>query len=270
MNHKTTSILLVAALVLLGVAGVGCQKLKARDQLNKGVQAFRGGAYPVAVEHFKQAVALDPNYPIARSYLAASYMYQYIPGAESEENLRMAKAADEEYRKVLEQDPKNGNAMLAIAQLNFHQKNLDDALVWYKKALAVNPNDKTAYYTIGVIAWSKAYPARMTARAELGMRPEDPGPLKDKKVREPLREKSMAIIDDGTQALEKALALDPEYDDAMAYMNLLYREKADLEDSAAAYKQDIETADKWIDKTVETKKIKAARMPSTGGITNTQ
>jgi len=270
MNHRTTSILLVAALVLLGVAGVGCQKLKARDQLNKGVQAFRGGAYPVAVEHFKQAVALDPNYPIARSYLAASYMYQYIPGAESEENLRMAKAAEDEYRKVLDQDPRNGNAMLAIAQLKFHQKNLDEALDWYKKAIAINPNDKTAYYTIGVIAWSKAYPARMTVRAELGMRPEDPGPLKDKKVRDGLREKNLAIIDEGTQALEKALGLDPEYDDAMAYMNLLYRERADLEDSAAAYGQDIGTANKWIDKTVETKRIKAAKTANTGGITSSQ
>ena len=35
----------------------------------------------------------------------------------------------------------------------------------------------------------------MEARAELGMKPEDPGPLKDKKIREELAAKSLPIID---------------------------------------------------------------------------
>lgn len=269
MNRRYASTVLIFALAALSIAGLGCQKLKARDELNKGVQAFRNGAYPAAVEHFKTAIALDPNYPVARAYLATSYMMQYIPGAESEENLRMAKAAHDEFLKVLEQDPKNANAMLAIAQLYFNQKKLDEAEEWYKKALEVNPNDKTAYYTIGVIAWTKTFQPRMKARAELGMKPEDPGPLRDRKVREKLRETNLPIIEAGMAALEKALAIDPEYDDAMAYMNLLYRERADLQDTAEAYKKDTEMADKWVDKTLETKKLKASRMPS-GGITSGQ
>ena len=36
------------------------------------------------------------------------------------------------------------------------------------------------------------------------------------------------IIDEGMADLQKALDIDKEYDDAMAYMNLLIREKADL------------------------------------------
>ena len=270
MNRKTTSLLLVAALALLGVVGAGCTKLRARDQLNKGVQAFRSGTYSVAVEHFKQAVALDPTYPIARAYLAAAYMYQYIPGAESEENMRMAQAAHDEYLRVLEQDPKNANAMLAIAQLYFHQKKFDEAQDWYKKVVAANPSDKTAYYTMGVIAWTKTFRPRMTARADLGMKPEDPCPLRDRRVREQLKTQSLPVIEDGMQALEKALAIDKEYDDAMAYLNLLYREKADLEDSVEACKKDTEMADHWIDKTVETKKLKASRAPSSGGFSSGQ
>ena len=101
MNRKTTSIVLVAALVLLAIAGIGCEKLKARDQLNKGVQAFRAGNYPSAVENFKTAISLDPTYPVARQYLAVAYMMQYIPVAESPENLRMAKAAEDEFITVL-------------------------------------------------------------------------------------------------------------------------------------------------------------------------
>ena len=84
MNRKTTSILLVAVLALLAFAGTGCQKLKARDQLNKGVQAFRGGAYPTAVEHFKlPRITLDPTFR-RPEYLAMAYFMQYVPGAESD------------------------------------------------------------------------------------------------------------------------------------------------------------------------------------------
>jgi Tfp pilus assembly protein PilF len=267
MNRKTVSILLLAAIALLGVAGMGCTKLKARDHLNKGVQAFRQGAYPAAVEHFKEAIALDPNYPVSRAYLATSYMMQYVPGAESEENQRMAKAAHDEFLKVLEQDPSNANAMSAIAQLYFNQKKFDEAREWYKKVIAVNPNDKTAYYTLGVIAWSKTYPERMTVRANIGMSPEAPGPLKDKKAREKLKALNMPLIDEGMQALEKAIQIDKEYEDAMAYLNLLYRERADLSDTQEAYKADTAAADSWIDKNTATKKMKAERMPGGGGIT---
>jgi tetratricopeptide (TPR) repeat protein len=76
--------LLAAVLISLPILGTGCQKLQARDHLNKGVTAFKNAQYPEAVEHFKQAVELDPNYPIARLYLATAYMQQYIPGVDSD------------------------------------------------------------------------------------------------------------------------------------------------------------------------------------------
>src|ERR1017187_8061109 len=95
--RKLASILPVAALaavlISLPVMGTGCQKLQARDQLNKGVAAFKNAQYPESVEHFKTAVELDPNFPTARLYLAMAYLQQYIPGAESPETDKMAKAA---------------------------------------------------------------------------------------------------------------------------------------------------------------------------------
>ena len=63
------------------------------------------------------------------------------------------------------------------------------------------------------------------------MKPEEPGPLKDKKVKAELQAQYSAVIDDGIKNLQKALDIDPNYDDAMAYMNLLIREKADLDDT---------------------------------------
>jgi Tfp pilus assembly protein PilF len=258
---------IVVVIAVSAILATSCEKLKARDQLNRGVQAYRSAQYPQAVENFKMAVQLDPNFPTARLYLATAYMSQYIPGADSPENVQMATAAHDQFQKVLDQDPKNDVAIASIASLYYNQKKFDEAKQWYEKLVAVNPNSKEGYYTLGVIAWSKWYPVYGAARAKLGMKPEDPGPIKDKKVKEELKAQWLPVLSDGLKNLEKALEIDKEYDDAMAYMNLLTREKADLDDTADEYKKDIETADNWVQKTLVTKKLKAERKPAGGGIT---
>lgn len=108
----------------------------------------------------------------------------------------------------------------------------------------------------------------MTARANMGMKPEDPGPLKDKKVWAELKDKYIAMVDDGVKNLQHALDIDKDYDDAMAYMNLLIREKVDLDDTKDQYEPDSKVADGWVQKAIETKKMKAAKQPgAAGGIT---
>jgi tetratricopeptide (TPR) repeat protein len=277
MSRRLTVTVALLGIVLLAVLGTGCEKLKARDHLNKGVQAFKGARYAEAVEHFKVAVELDPTFPTARLYLATAYMMQYIPGAESPENVQMAKAAEENFLKVLEQNKDDKIAVASLASLHYNeaqgQPNLDQKLAkldqareWYARLTQVDPQNKEAFYSLGVIVWAKWYPRLMEARAKLGMKPEDPGPLKDKKVKEQLKEQYAATIEDGIQNFDKALAIDPQYDDAMAYMNLLIRERADLADSPEQYRKDVETADNWVQKALETKKIKAAKAPGATGI----
>jgi tetratricopeptide (TPR) repeat protein len=260
--RKLVLILSAAALAILGV---GCQKLQSRDQLNKGTQAFRNAQYPEAVEHFKEAVALDPNFPVARLYLATAYMQQYIPGAQSSENDQMAKAAYETFMKVLEQDPKNSTAIASIASLFFNQKKWDDAQQWYEKLIAVDPSNADAYYSLGVIAWSKWYPEFGISLAEQGMKPEDPGPFKDKKAKEEMKAKWLPTIDAGLDALDKTLKINPEYEDAMSYKNLLIRERAYLDDSKDQFEKDAKTADEWQQKALDTKKIKAERKEKKSG-----
>jgi tetratricopeptide (TPR) repeat protein len=269
---------ILTGILILGVmlSTTGCDKLKSRDDINKGIAAFKNAKYGDAVELFKQASALDPDNPNARLYLATSYMSQWIPGAESPENLQFAQMAKDEFLKVLEKDDKNTTALASLASLSYNQassltgdkkvEKFDEAAKWYKKLIEVDPKNKEAYYSLGVIAWAKWYPALMTARAELRMKPEDPGPVKDKKVKDELKEKYSAMVDDGIANLQKALDLDKEYDDAMAYINLLIRERADLVDNPDDYKKQIEVADSWVQKALDTKKLKAARQPTTGGI----
>lgn len=264
------STLLTVGIGLLIVLGTGCDKLRSRDALNHGVQAYKGAKYADAVEYFKTAVSLDPTNVNGRLYLATAYMSQYIPGAPSPENLQLAKEAQEEFQRVLDKDPNDKTALASLASLAYQEaqgmpdldaklKKLEEAKDWYLKLIAADPQNKEGFYSLGVIDWVKWYAPWMKARADLGMKPEEPGPIKDKKVRAELQEKYSATIEDGLKNLQKALDLDSNYDDAMAYMNLLIRERADLDESADQYQKDIATADQWVQKALDTKKAKAAK-----------
>jgi tetratricopeptide (TPR) repeat protein len=275
------STILVAGIGLLILFATGCDKLRSRDALNHGVQAFKGAHYSEAVEYFKNAVQLDPDNTMPRLYLATAYMSQWIPGAVSPENLQMANQAKSEFQKVLDKSPSDTTALASLASLSYQEalgmpdldsklKKLDDAKEWYLKLIAADPQNKEGFYSLAVIDWVKWYAAWMKARADLGLKPEEPGPLKDKKVKADLQTQYSAVIDDGIKNLQKALDIDPNYDDAMAYMNLLIREKADLDDTPEQYKTDTDTADKWVQKALDTKKMKAAKAAAAqaqGGIT---
>ena len=262
--------LAMMALGLVLLATTGCSKLRARDQLNKGVQSYKNAKYEEAINHFQQAVTLDPSLLNARLYLATAYAQQYIPGADTEDNNKMGESAIDEYKSVLERDPRNINSVKGIAYLYLQMKRFEDAKTFYRKANDLDPNDPEPYYSVAVIDWTQSYQPRMEERAKVGLKPDE-WIMKDKsnkKICEMLREKSSPVIQDGIAMLQKALDLRPDYDDAMAYLNLLYREKGDLEcDDPAARAADLKTADEWVDKTMTTKKIKAEKQPGANGIT---
>ncbi|WP_031495826.1 hypothetical protein [Bryobacter aggregatus] len=270
---KPHSRVIATTLVTLGLLAFasGCEKLKARDALNKGVQAYKATKYEEAARKFKDAIDADPTFEVARLYLATSYMSQWIPGADSPENKALAKKAEDEFMIVLKNDPKNKLATESIASMRYNQANafpnledklrvMDDAKVWYAKLVEIDPTNAKAYYSLGVINWSKWYPNYKQAREKAGMRQEDPGPIKDKKIREQLKADYLPLVEEGIKNLSKAVELDKVYDDAMAYLNLLIRERADLADNVETYKQDIATADNWVAKALEAKKIKAAEL----------
>jgi tetratricopeptide (TPR) repeat protein len=265
--------LLVTASLTLGLLAFasGCEKLKARDALNKGVQAYKATKYDEAAVKFTEALSYDPTFEVARLYLATSYMSQWIPGADSPENKALAQKAEAEFMKVLEGNPKDKLAIESIASMRYNQANayttledklkvMDNAKTWYGKLIEVAPDNSKAYYSLGVIAWSKWYPQFKQAREKAGMKQEDPGPIKDKKIREELKAKYSDLVAEGIKHLDKAVEIDPEYDDAMAYLNLLIRERADLAENPEDYKKDIATADNWVQKALEAKKIKAERL----------
>jgi tetratricopeptide (TPR) repeat protein len=268
--NRGARILALFAVVLALLSSTACNKLRARDQLNKGVQAYKNAKYEEAIEKFKNAVALDPGLINAKLYLATAYANQYVPGADTPENNKNAEQAIDVFKDVLSTKPAREaqvGSLKGIASLYFQMKKLDQAKEYYSKVKDLDPNDPEVYYSIGVIDWTETYQPRMEEKAKLGLKPDEP--IKDKKVCEELKTKNTSPVDDGMAMLQKAIDLRPDYDDAMAYYNLMWREKADIEcGDQQAREEDLKKADEWVKKTMATKAEKAQKAAqSPGGIT---
>jgi tetratricopeptide (TPR) repeat protein len=255
--------------LLTMVAGVsGCNKLRARDLLNKGVAAFKNAQFDAAVADFQEAKQLDPDLLNARLYLATAYASQYIPGAPSDENVRHGQAAIAEYKEVLEKDPNNMSAIDGLASIlyqmagqPFDQKKFEESKSYHLKHVSIRPNDPQPYYSIGVIDWALAYRGNTELRADynkahINKQVKDTDPLPPD-VRADYTTKFGAMVDDGINSLKKAIELKPDYDDAMTYLNLLYRRKADMVESTAERDQYTKMADDLLDKVKEIKQKRA-------------
>lgn len=274
MNRSVRFLVVLAALTSL--TGVGCDKLRARDQLNKGVQSYRSAQYDAAIEHFKNAVSLDPNLSVARLYLATAYAQQCVPGVDTPENTRNCNQGIQEFKNQLDKNPGDIGSLKGIAALYFNMASgatkpedkiqyLDQAKQFHTEVIKSDPSDPEAYYSVAVIDWTEAYKVRMDAKTAAGIKAEDP--IKDKKLCADLQAKNQEKVQEGIENLNKSLQLRKDYDDAMAYLNLLYREKADLEcGDPAARAQDLATADEWVKKTMDTRKAKAEKQQGPGGI----
>jgi tetratricopeptide (TPR) repeat protein len=263
-----SQIVLLAVTIAVIAGTSGCNKLRARDLLNKGVASFKNAQFDQAVEDFKEAAELDPDLLNARLYLATAYASQYIPGAPSDENLRHGQEAVAEYRTVLEKDPNNLSAIDGLASIlyqmagqPFDEKKFEESKQFHEKHIALKPNDPNPYYSVGVIDWALAYRGNTEMRADynkahINKQIKDTDPLPPD-VRKEYTDKYQAMVDDGINSLKKAIELKPDYDDAMTYLNLLYRRKADMVESPAERDQLTKEADDLLDKVKEIKQKRA-------------
>jgi tetratricopeptide (TPR) repeat protein len=258
------------SLVVLATGLSGCNKLKARDLLNKGVGAFKNGQYDAAVEDFKQAKDLDPSLLNARLYLATAYASQYIPGAPSEQNKNIGKQAIQEFKDILSTNPDNlsaidgiGSILFQMAGTPYDPKLFEESKTYHQKHIQLKPEDPEPYYWIGVIDWTLAFRANGEARKEyneknIRKQVKDTDPLPPA-IRGDYLSKYGSLIDEGIADLQKAISIRPDYDDAMAYLNLLYRRKADTVQSADERASLQKQADDLVDKVKEVKQKRASQ-----------
>ncbi|MEO6802728.1 MAG: hypothetical protein ABI197_05720 [Granulicella sp.] len=261
-----------AALLALMLGTVtGCNKLKARDQLNKGVQSFKNARYEEAVEHFQTAISLYPDDPMSKLYLATAYSYQVVPNLDTPENLAIAQKALDGFNEVLQKNPNDLTALKQIASIDFNTKRLDQAKEYQRKVIAISPNDSEAYYTVGVVDWMQAYKNAVAILAADGLTDDGNGnPKKSKDACAKLKAANTELVAEAQQYLSKAVEINPDYDEAMSYLNLTARRKADLEcPDDAARKADVAQAEQWDQKAMGARKANELKKEkkNAGGVT---
>lgn len=233
------------ALVLL-LAISGCDWLRARDNMNSGVRSYRETNYEAAANYFQEAVSQDPTLVEARLYLGMSYLQQFAASVPADAS-RYRTLAIETFEDVLESDPNNTTALAGLASVYQNSNELDRAREYYVQQAQISVTDPIAHYSIGSLNWMI---------------------VSDPRIEHTVEEKT-ALIDEGQRHLDTALELDPDYEDAMTYKNLLYRQAAalipeDSEDEAELSRRNELTAmaDDWFDRAMETRARNAA---PTGG-----
>jgi tetratricopeptide (TPR) repeat protein len=237
---------MLAFLAILALASTSCAKLQARDNLNKGVRAFRDTHYENAVSFFKKAVELDPDLTTAEIYLGTAYAQQFVPNGRGEDNDKNAKLAIQTFEDVLKHDPANVNAVAGLASIYQNTQDLQKAHEYYVKYAQLDATNPVPYYAIGSLDWIIVYD----------------------KNNPPPPEEQGKLIDEGLANLDKALALNQDYEDAMTYKNLLYREKARLSDSEEDKKKLTAMADEWFNKALEARKRNAEKKKAAAVGTN--
>ncbi len=267
-DRRSLSVALLVALILFAVFGAtGCNKLKARDWLNKGVQAYKNGQFDTAIEDFKQAKELDPSLLNARLYLATAYASQFIPGAPSEENVRKGQQAINEFQEVLRIDQNNVSAIDGIGSILFQMSGtpftpakIEESKSYHLKHIQLRPGDPEPYYWVGFIDWTLSYRANTDLRAEYNRsnpkkQVKDDQPLPPK-LREEYAAKYGPMVDEGIAMLKKAIELRPDYDEAVGMLNLILRRKADMVESPQERADLLKQADALVERSKEIRQKK--------------
>jgi pentatricopeptide repeat protein len=144
------------------------------------------------------------------------------------------------YRDRLASNPSDLEAINGLIQVYSRWNRWDEALAWYRKKADIASQDAEAQYAVGVFLWQQlAQRGGGQEKASFDPRPDpnlaDVSKSRAKKYTKEipvfaqgdlLGPERAAYADLGIAYLEKAVALRPNYHEAMTYLNLLYRQKS--------------------------------------------
>jgi tetratricopeptide (TPR) repeat protein len=258
-----------AILLLVAVAFPGCNKLKSKQEIKKGNDFLKAAQYQPALAAYQEALRLDPGETKLHKHIGIAYMGMYQPGSKHPKDLEFAQKAIDNLKQYvaaypddnkareylisiylnaeryddainfyqaefLKRNPRDAKAMQSLSMLYFKKGDFDNGVKWLKERLnVVDTNDERAevYYLIGVQAWDRSYNF------------PDVDPV--------LRAQ---IVDEGMEALNKAVEMKPGYFEAISYINLLYREKAKMEPDPAKKQEYTDLANKYLTQALELRK----------------
>lgn len=224
--------------------------------MDAGVASFKEAHYGEAVANFSKVTQLEPSNENAHLYLATAYAYQVVPNLDTPDNLRTASSALAEFDIVLKSHPNDLTAIRQEASLYRNIKQFDRAKAFEQRAIAIDPHNVEALYSIGVIDWMQAYKNAVAILTTEGLTDNGAGNSDlSRGACGELIAKNKALVDEGIASLTKAIELKPDYYDAMQYLQLTYRRDADLQcGNQPGLSADLKLVEEWSRKATQTRK----------------
>jgi TonB family protein len=258
--------LVLCAVVASSVALTALAQGGASALMKQAEAAYNAGDFKQATDLFESAVKVEPANLKAKLLLADTLLQQYVPGSAAEADVSLAARARQQYLDVLAVEGGNKTALGGMTMLDLNTKHFTEARNWALKSIQADATNRDAYYTIGFIDWATTYPDYAAARMAAGMKPQDPGNIPDAGLRQGVRSKHGAEIEEGFRMLQVAIQLDPDYSDAMAYMNLLFRISAGIADTPTQSADYVAKADEWVTQALEAKQRQAQNPRPASGL----
>ena len=243
-------------LALLALPATAELPEKAKDALVRGVEAFKAGDYAEATAAFEEASSAAPDETVPHLYLGTAYSYQVIPNLDSPGNAELGRKAIGELSKVPPSFTGYVGALRQIASVKRNLKDFEGARAEELRVLEIAPDDAQSRYTVGVIDWTTAYKAAVAALAAEGFKDDGVGNARlSRDACITLRTEQQPVVAEAIDQLQRALDLKPDYSDAMSYLNLVYRRRADFACGDAAVRQkDVALASDWARRAIQARK----------------
>lgn len=231
--------LCLLAALCLSVASLSCQKVAARIAIRDANQAYEKEEYKAALAGYLRARSIDASFPDLDRMVGYSEIGLYIPDDKSPANEKHADTAIVELNKYLKKRPEDRVARDALINMYLNDNRTDEAIAyfraylsedehrndleavksiatlyakkgdfnesinWYEKIALIDGKNPESLYIVGVVYYEKVAKNAPADNAE-----------------------KMALIEKGKTWLQRAIDMRPDYFEAMAYLNLLWRQQA--------------------------------------------
>ncbi|NIP13689.1 MAG: TonB family protein, partial [Pseudomonas stutzeri] len=168
--------------------------------------------------------------------LGSAYANRFV-SLEGQLDIRLLEQASAEFHKVLDMDPDN---LAALEWMGFRQywaslpvrggQGPEKAISLFKKCIQLHPKEPEPYHWVAHMAWTFASTSNQEVRrdynAKAGQHLKDEEPLPEL-LRHEFASRYGAVVDEGIEIVQEVLEFDPGDWEAIAYLNLLYMQKAD-------------------------------------------
>jgi tetratricopeptide (TPR) repeat protein len=216
------------------------QNATAEAEFASAMESHAKGEERVALEHLKQAVALDPE--MTKAYFAiGSIADQWCSASDSEE---MCALAVDGYKKAMASDPSREDAWKRLAFASHGMNRPEEAESDYRRALALDANDPEALGGLAAIEAYRSYRDVALARVERNVAMGRASI--DSPSCEQVRQRNLPRIEEGIALLTKARQIKNKNGDLMSFLYVLYLTRAEIQcGNLKGYKDDISASKRW-------------------------